>query len=156
MKNENLINKCLAETHKHVRCVQEKIMIFVQDLQNRMLKHDDSKFQEPELSFFAANTDNLSKAVYGSDEYKACLEATKPAIEHHYAKNRHHTEFHKNGINDMTLVDLIEMLSDWKAATERVKNGNIRQSLEVNVKRYNIDSQLAQILENTIKEYFET
>ena len=47
----------------------------------------------------------------------------KPAIDHHYANNRHHPEHWPNGINDMTLMDLIEMLADWKAATARNKNG---------------------------------
>lgn len=149
------IDHCLVETHKHVRSVQAKIMVFVKELLDRAMSHDKTKFEEPELSIFAAHTDKLAKITYGSEEYKESLEATKQAIEHHHAKNRHHPEFHKNGINDMTLVDLVELLSDWKASTERVRNGNIRKSLETNVKRYNIDSQLAQILDNTVREYFE-
>ena len=46
------------------------------------------------------------------------------------------------------------MLVDWKAATERVKNGNIRKSIEHNAKRYGISEQLTGILENTVREYF--
>ena len=30
--------------------------------------------------------------TYGSDEYKACLTEMKPALDHHYAANRHHPE----------------------------------------------------------------
>jgi len=143
-----------VETHKHVRNVQEKINLFVTDLIKRSENHDNSKFEEPELSIFAENTPKLSQTEYGTPEYKALLEEIKPAIDHHYANNRHHSEHWPNGINDMTLVDLIEMLADWKSATERVKNGNIRKSVETNAKRYNIDSQLTKILENTVREYF--
>jgi len=45
----------------------------------------------------------------------------KPAIEHHYKNNRHHPEHFNNGIDEMNLVDLIELLCDWKAASERNK-----------------------------------
>ena len=52
----------------------------------------------------------------------------------------------------MTIIDLIEMLCDWKAATMRHNDGNIRKSIEINAKRFNIDSQLTKMLENTVKE----
>jgi hypothetical protein len=83
------------------------------------------------------------------------LGKVKPAIEHHYAKNRHHPEHWPNGIDDMTLLDIVEMLSDWRAATERNKNGNIRTSIEKNTVRYNMSPQLAQIMQNTVREMFK-
>lgn len=52
----------------------------------------------------------------------------------------------------MTLMDLVEMFCDWKAATERMHDGNTRQSLEVNKKRFHISDQLHKIFENTVKE----
>ena len=55
----------------------------------------------------------------------------------------------------MTLVDLIEMLADWKAATERNKDGNIRKSIEINSGKYNMSPQLRTIFENTVREYFK-
>jgi hypothetical protein len=58
-----------------------------------------------------------------------------------------------SGIDNMSLFDLIEMLLDWKAATERMKNGgNIRRSLEINTDRFKISPQLHSILANTIEE----
>jgi hypothetical protein len=152
--NKNLINLCLAETHKHVRKVQEKLFLLIGELQNRSLNHDNSKFEEPELSIFAANTEKLAKTQYGTPEYKELLAQVKPAIDHHYSKNRHHPEFHRNGVEDMDLVDVVEMLSDWIAATERVKDGNIRKSIEINAVRYNLSPQLVRILTNTVDRYF--
>lgn len=75
----------------------------------------------------------------------------KPALDHHYATYRHHPEHFQNGINDMNLIDIVEMLADWKAASERQKDGNLLLSIEKNAKRFNIDDQLKQILINTAK-----
>lgn len=149
------INYCLSETHKHVRKVQQNINLFIKDLMYRGEHHDNSKFEEPELSIFAENTHKLSQTKYGSDEYKLLLHEVKPAIDNHYSKNRHHPEHWPNGVEDMTLVDLIEMLSDWKAATERNKDGNIRKSIEINSSKYNISPQLRTVFENTVREYFK-
>jgi hypothetical protein len=51
----------------------------------------------------------------------------------------------------MTLIDLVEMLVDWKAASERHDDGNVLKSIEVNAKRFRISGQLTTILENTAK-----
>jgi hypothetical protein len=56
------------------------------------------------------------------------------------------------GINGMSLLDLVEMFCDWKAATERHADGDIKRSIEINQKRFNMTPQLASILENTRKE----
>ena len=38
--------------------------------------------------------------------------------------NRHHPEhFGEDGIRGMNLPDVVEMLCDWKAASERTKDG---------------------------------
>jgi hypothetical protein len=55
----------------------------------------------------------------------------------------------------MNLIDLIEMLCDWKAATLRHKNGDIYESLEINSKRFKYDKQLKNIFKNTI-DFIET
>ena len=51
----------------------------------------------------------------------------------------------------MTLIDLVEMIADWKASSERYNSGNLLKSIELNIKRFNIEPQLAQILINTAK-----
>ena len=45
----------------------------------------------------------------------------------------------------MSLLDLMEMLADWRAATERNKNGDIKKSIEINTYRFNIYKKLKQI-----------
>jgi len=151
---EEQVQTCLAETHKHVRTVQKNLGLFIQDLLHRSQIHDDSKFEEPELSIFASNSHKLKSTSYGTPEYEALLNETRPAITHHYSKNRHHPEHWPNGIEDMTLIDLVEMLADWKAAGERNKDGNIRKSISVNSSRFKMSPQLRTIFENTAREYF--
>ena len=145
---------CLYETLKHIRRVQEILSTFATELLVRGNEHDTSKLEEPELSLFSEHTSKLQKLQYGSTEYQESLNALKPALEHHYARNRHHPEHHKNGINDMTLQDLIEMFCDWKAASERQNNGNILKSIETNGERFEMSEQLIRIFENTAREMF--
>jgi hypothetical protein len=57
------------------------------------------------------------------------------------------------GINGMTLVDLIEMLADWKAATERGRDGDLARTLQLNRERFGITAQLMDILINTAHHY---
>jgi hypothetical protein len=52
----------------------------------------------------------------------------------------------------MTLLDLIEMLCDWKAASERHNDGDIMRSIIVNKERFAISDQLTGILERTCRE----
>jgi len=123
---------------------------FVKDLLDRSEKHDNSKMEEPELPIFMEFTPRLGTVEYNSNEYKKFLEDMKPALDHHYANNSHHPEHFKNGIDDMSLIDLLELLADWKGSTLRNKNGNIRKSLEINKERFKISDQLYNILNNTI------
>ena len=145
------INECRVKTWQHIQKVRKYIRFFTDRLITRGEKHDASKLQLPEVQLFAQHTEKLFEIEYGSDEYKAELESLKPALEHHYAVNCHHPEHYKNGISDMNLLDVIQMLCDWKASSERTRNGNLLKSIEVNIKRFNIDEQLGQILINTAK-----
>lgn len=54
------------------------------------------------------------------------------------------------GINGMSLLDLVEMLCDWKAATMRHNDGDIRRSIEINQKRFGYSDELKAIMLNTL------
>ena len=143
------------DTFRHIERVRNLLNTCVVDLLKRGEKHDQSKLDHPEVEAFTEYTPKLSTCTYGSDEYKGYLQAIKPALDHHYANNSHHPEHYKNGIKDMSLLDIVEMLCDWKAASERHNDGNIRKSIEINAKRFGIDSQLVDILENTAELLFK-
>jgi len=123
---------------------------FIVVLQGQLAKHDHSKLINPEKSGFDVYTPMLAKMEYGSDEYKKCLEMLKPTLDHHYKSNSHHPEHFANGIAGMNLYDLIEMFCDWQAAVKRNKNGDIKKSIDLNEKRFNMDKLLADMFRNTV------
>lgn len=140
------------DTLRHIARVRELMAGVISGLRGRAEVHDASKLEDPERSVFDRETPLLRDLTYGGDEYKAALARMKPALDHHYALNSHHPEHFEGGVAGMSLLDLIEMLCDWKAATERHADGSMSRSLEVNRTRFAIGDQLASVLENTKAE----
>lgn len=145
------VAECKVETQKHIETVRKYIRFMIDKLDTRGVKHDSSKLESPEVELFAKYTPLLANTTYGSEQYKQQIDGLKPALEHHYATSRHHPEHFKNGIADMTLVDLMEMFCDWKASTLRHNDGNLLTSIDINAERFHIDDQLKQILINTAR-----
>lgn len=140
-----------ADTLKHIKKVNEFLIDFSVELLNRAKVHDDSKLESPEKELFDEFTPILEKVEYGSPEYKKSLEDLKPALDHHYEVNSHHPQHYHNGIDDMTLHDVVEMYCDWRAAVLRTKNGDMNKSIDINTERFKMSPQLAQIFKNTLK-----
>lgn len=195
------------DTEAHIARVRELLDDCACRFNERGVVHDRSKLEEPEKSAFdRLKALSLSGMAYGSEEYRACLRAEKPAIEHHYKANSHHPEYYpkrdggmlavmlretarvqkeqaglaalhtdeaaaaaelvktadfisatadhlESEVNGMSLFDVLEMLMDWKAATERMKNGgDIHASLVHNTGRFKLSPQLVNIMQNTINE----
>lgn len=136
---------------KHIQNVQSKLLKVIVDLATRGFKHDLSKLEPPEKEAYDLYTEQLRDLEYDSPAYKETLRKMQPAIEHHYSVSRHHPEFFVDQINGMNLVDLLEMVCDWKAAGERhvSKPTDIFKSIDINAERFKIDPQLVQILKNT-------
>lgn len=139
------------KTYEHIREIQTILMKAIGLLQQRLLKHDASKLESPEVEVFDEFTPKLAASTYLSTEYEEFRRAMKPALDHHYATNPHHPEHYPNGVKDMTLVDLMEMLSDWMASSRRHNNGNILTSIQKNQDRFGYGDELKQILLNTVK-----
>lgn len=141
----------MCDTYKHKRKVNELVNNVIHELSSRAISHDDSKIECYEVDMFTEYTSRLSGMTYGSEEYKQCLLDMKPALDHHYAANKHHPQHYVGGIKDMDLVDLVEMICDWKAATLRHSDGDINKSLEINQERFGYSDELKGILKNTLK-----
>jgi hypothetical protein len=129
--------------------VAELLTQVTDELTQRGKDHDASKLVDPELETFNEYTPKLKNSTYGSDEYKGFLKGMGDGLKHHYENNRHHPEHSSDGIAGMNLIDLMEMLADWKAATERHNDGDLRRSLVLQQERFGISEQLARILTNT-------
>ncbi len=140
------------DTMEHIGKVRQRISECVNSLNFRAKVHDASKLLPPEKQAFDEATPLLHGMTYGSDEYKASIAKLGPALAHHYFVNSHHPEHYPDGIAGMSLLDLLEMLCDWKAATERHADGDLERSIEINRARFGISDQLASILRNTARE----
>jgi len=142
------------DTLKHTSRVANLLGAFSGSLVERAIVHDESKLESPEKEIFDVYTPKLRDSTYGSDEYKETLQKMGKGLKHHYKNNSHHPEFYDEGIDGMTLVDVVEMFMDWVAACERHNTGNIYESIEINVVRFGLSDQLKSILINTAK-FFE-
>lgn len=144
-----------SDTIEHIGKVQDLLESVVIKLEFRSAEHDASKLEEPEKSMFDEYNKPRIKEIekkygYGSDEYKEVLKNMGEALLHHYEANRHHPEHFDNGVNGMTLIDVIEMLCDWKASS--VQSGS-PLNLEKNKERFKVSDQLFEIFKNTVKEF---
>ena len=138
------------DTLKHIKRVGFYIKNCIKELSRRIKCHDQDKIHNCiEKALFDEFTPKLKDSTYASDEYKSFLAGLKPALDAHYANNRHHPEHFTNGINGMNLIDVLEMICDWKAASERHADGDILKSIEINQKRFGYSDDLKNILINT-------
>jgi hypothetical protein len=167
------------DTLKHILQVRQLLYIMQNKLEERGFKHDQSKLKQPEKEIFDEMTPKLKALTYGSPEYKASLSELGVALKHHYENNSHHPEHHKSyecnicfhsvvktlpnvcpkcgnpqftegfDVAGMTLLDLVEMFCDWKAATERHADGDFGKSITINSKRFKLSDQLSSIIHNT-------
>jgi hypothetical protein len=140
------------ETLKHIERVRRLLTGMINLLTIRAECHDHSKLGSDEKRIFDIYTPKLKATTYGSDQYTEYLAEMSVALKHHYANNSHHPEHFEAGIDGMTLIDLLEMICDWKAATERHADGSIGASLKINKERFKISDQLSKVLENTCKQ----
>lgn len=157
------------DTWDHIDKVRANLRNVIMNLHDRADHHDASKLRPPELEMYDEFTPKLRDLVYGSPEYKATTKQMGSALEHHYEHNSHHPEHYENGIAGMSLLDLIEMLCDWKAASERhakrpqmpaapgradapVYDSNIERSIGLNQERWGYSDELRDILLNTARE----
>lgn len=149
------------ETLEHINRVGFFLEGAILNLRERKIRHDASKLREPELEAFDIATPKLANLEYGSEEYKQSLADLGPALQHHFEHNDHHPEhWGERGVRGMSLMALLEMLCDWRAASERVRQrtddpdkvATFESGLMHNKERFGISDDLYEILVNTAKE----
>ena len=126
---------------------------YINEILDRKANHDKTKLEYPEKQEFDKYYQKLKELTYGSDEYKQNLYVLRNALSHHYRYNRHHPEHFGNGISGMTIMDLTELICDWKASSERQKDGDIFDGIEKASQRFNYDKKMIKILSNTAQKY---
>lgn len=142
------------DTQRHIDLVQLFAQRFCQELTERAEVHDASKFEEPERSVFREGTPYRDRVPYGGEAYRQHMQSVQVALNHHYAHNRHHPEFHTKGIQDMDLLDIVEMFCDWMSAAMKVEKGDpdrVRQVIALNQERFGYSDDLRHVLHNTVE-----
>jgi hypothetical protein len=112
-------------TNEHIERVRRCLALLAdvvgrrEELMERAKVHDASKFGPEERIPYVWLTEYHRCRRSGEPfEYPAGVaESVTEAIRHHVTSNRHHPEFHADP-NDMTEVDLIEMVCDWTAMAQ--------------------------------------
>jgi hypothetical protein len=112
-------------TSEHVERVRRCLALMAratdygEELVKRARVHDASKFgAEERIPYVWLTEYHRCRRTGEPFEYPDGVpEAVKRAIHHHLTANRHHPEFHADP-NDMSAVDLIEMVCDWTAMAQ--------------------------------------
>lgn len=157
MKDEYELKK--IKTLETIGLHRQRVFQIMSRLSHEMIlrgnKHDESKFESEELPYYINTIDIFEKNHFDSEGYYKAKESLGPALEHHYKHNRHHPEHFNNGIEGMNLVDILELLADWKSATLNRPNhrGDILESVDILSKKYGICDQLKTLLINTLKDF---
>lgn len=148
--NQELDNY-LRDTDEHIAKVQKHMGKAIAKLQAQATVHDLTKYSEDERDIYAVVVPEFSKYEYGTPEHDAVGDKLGPAWEHHKSKNPHHPGYHENGVDGMDLLYFVEMLCDWKAASERDPDQVFAESLEMNLEKYGITGTAANLMRNTAK-----
>ena len=112
-------------TKEHIdrvrRClsVLAAVTEYADELNERANVHDASKFSpEERIPYIWLTEFHRCRRSGEPFEYPDGMEdQVRAAIDHHMSTNRHHPDFHADP-NDMSDVDLIEMVCDWTAMSQ--------------------------------------
>lgn len=177
MKNDNNKYELIM---KHIKDVNGYMGTIINDLKNRSANHDQSSLGDMEqeisnkyipkmnhllerISFYKSDIDDIKSPIikkyledeieHCTNEYNVVVSEMESIVNSHFKDNRHHPRHFKNGINDMNLVDIMEMLSDWLALSNN--NENIIDIINKNKTKFKLGDQLESILINTVNSYFK-
>ena len=149
MTQEELVGA--VATMLHIQEVQKVMKYLTDELTHLASRHDRSKLEDPEeLKAYGAIATAMVGVTFGSPGYKRIIEDNREAVTQHKANNSHHPEAY-GGVDKMSLLDLLEMLADWKAASKR--NGSedtFLSSCEELFKKYKVTGQLRDVLRATV------
>ena len=144
-------NTTLVTILAHVRLVQKYMSRISKALEQRAIEHDISKLLSDEYKGFIEVNRVARTHAYGSDEYKASLKGNN-VIKLHFSRNSHHPEYYLNGVSDMSLLDIIEMVVDWKAASETYGQTSFEDSISIQKDRFGLSDEQLYLIRLIAKE----
>lgn len=128
--------------------------ISLSELKERAQLHDLSKYYDDEIQGQIWLNWNYH-CKKNNIPFKLILEIESTitsALIIHSHRNRHHPEAHSD-VNEMTLLDIIEMISDWTAiAQENGRSSCHKWATENLEKKWNFSSEKRDLIFEIIKE----
>lgn len=147
------VRKCLA--------VMASVTAYADELHQRADVHDASKFGPEERVPYIWLTE-FHRCRRSGEPFSypdGIEERVRTAIDHHVTTNRHHSDFHADP-NDMSDVDLIEMVCDWTAMSQEFgqdggsargwADKTIGQRFQLNADRRNFVYRMIDLLDSGI------
>jgi hypothetical protein len=142
----------LARVTRHIMTVQALLRNVARQLLERADFHDLSKFAPDELGGMIEIDRIADEYGLNSPQYMEALQGK--AIQLHRSRHTHHPEYHKNGLIEMSTLDIIEMICDWKAANMLRGHPEWNKSVNMMADRLNLSSE-QQFLIKTIAQLLE-
>lgn len=134
-------------TNKHIELVKKAAKKIVEEykeykkLSEQVKNHDDSKFEEPEMTPYI----ELTWQKKDNKKGKTTKEINEATL-HHVKNNKHHPEYHLDDKNDANItsedrdksekcvdaknmddISVAEMVADWQAMAEELKTNTARE-----------------------------
>lgn len=141
----------LVTIERHIRTVQRFFTVITNKLNQRSMQHDLSKLNKDEFTGFVEVNQIARTHPYPSPEYTKSLKNNK-TIELHFSRNSHHPEFYPNGIEDMSFCDILEMVIDWKAASETYGNTDMETVLLTQQERFDLKEKHIWLIRLILEE----
>ena len=144
--------KALLTIMRHRETVAEFLHNLSDYFRARAREHDQSKLMFDEFEGFARINRVARNHAYGTKEYEESMASEKEpggAIHLHFSRNAHHPEFHDSP-KDMGLLDLMELVIDWKAATLTYGTNTLAESMPVQRKRFDFDPWQWRVIDEMV------
>ena len=153
------MKKTIIKIIRHRDFVRKNFHDLISKLEARAIIHDVSKFQEDEFDGFVEADEMSLYKEYGSSDYHKKLKENK-GIALHLSRNSHHPEFYEDGatgftgirgINLMSFLDIVEMVIDWKSASETYGTDFIK-SIDYSIERFGAEPKIEWLIREIAKE----
>ena len=146
MAEDTIKHKKFVLEYCHIMAIQlmknARVELATQ-LLKRGCEHDNSKFDREE---FIRMSQILKSRKFFTNASTTLSDKEKEAIKHHWSHNRHHPEYFENS-DEMTELDILEMVCDWFARSLQYGTDFIPFVLERQENRFHFsEKQFEKIL----------
>lgn len=153
---DEMIEHFETRTQEHIDRVKKFLLLLdgagdftPEELTQRGEAHDADKFSDEKFIPYVWVTEYYRIKNSGQEvpaDVKQAYDATREALGDHVTINRHHPESHED-LNDMTDLDVAEMVSDWSAMAEELGEGSALGWADKHVgKKWKFDEEHVELI----------